>query len=248
MTLSGVYDIVNAGPRHRFTIKTDSGHLLVHNSGYQGWIGAWTEFGADEFMNEEEMKEAILAWRAASPEIVKFWGGQPRNGWGDYRGVEGMFVQAIMYPGYTFEYRGMTFTMRGDAIYLRLLSGRELVYHRPRLEEGDRGGYSISYEGYNTNPNNGPTHQWIRMRTWGGRLTENIVQATARDILMPALLRLDATGYPIVLHVYDEAVAEVPKGFGSAAEMEQIMMQPLPWTAGWPVRASGGWRGRRFRK
>jgi len=236
----------NKGKHH--PLRKTLGKVSELSSAYQGWIGAWTQFGADEFMNEEEMKEAILAWRAASPEIVKFWGGQPRNGWGEYSGVEGAFVQAVMYPGHTFEYRGMTFTLRGDALYLRLLSGRELVYHRPRLEEGDRGGYSISYEGYNTNPNNGPTHQWIRMRTWGGRLTENIVQATARDILMPALLRLEAAGYPIVLHVYDEAVAEVPKGFGSVAEMEQIMMQPLPWTAGWPVRASGGWRGRRFRK
>lgn len=252
-----VYDIVNAGPLHRFTIKTDSGHLIVHNSGYQGWIGAWTNFGADEFMNDDQMKDAILAWRAASPAIVEFWGGQERRVTGangrwhyvqEYFGVEGMTIQAILSPGHTFSFRDFQFVVRKDVLYVRLPSGRELAYHRPRLGPGryDRG-YSISYEGWNTNPKNGPTG-WIRMSTWGGKFTENFVQAACRDLLMPALIRLSRAGYLPVLHVYDEAVVEVPEGFGSVEEMERMMMVPTPWSAKWPVRASGGWRGKRFRK
>lgn len=243
-----VYDIVNAGPRHRFTIKTDSGHLLVHNSGYQGWLGSWKAFGADEFMTDPEIKAAILAWREASPAIVELWGGQQR-GWDktpDYYGVEGMFVQAVLYPGFKFTYRGLEFVQRGDAIFVKLPSGRELTYHRVRLGQGRRG-YSISYEGWNTNPKNGPMG-WIRMETWGGRLVENITQAAARDILRHAIVNLEAAGYPVVLHVYDEIIVEVPEGFGSIEDFERIMMI-LPWWAKtWVIKAAGGWRGKRFRK
>jgi len=248
-SLSLVYDIANAGPRNRFTIKTNSGHLIVHNCGYQGWIGSMLAFGADAFMTELEMKDAILAWRAASPMIVEFWGGQQRNWRPEYYGVEGMAVQAILNPGAAFEYRGHQFQMRGDALYLRLVSGRELTYHRPRLAASEKraGTYSISYEGWNSNPKNGPIG-WIRMDTWGGRLVENIVQATARDIQWYGVMNLERAGYPVVLHVYDEDIAEVPEGFGSIEEFEYIMAMMPPWAADWPIKAKGGWRGKRYRK
>ena len=247
--LSPVYDIANAGPRNRFTIKTDSGHLIVHNCGYQGWVGSMLAFGADEFMSEGEMKTAILAWRDASPAIVEFWGGQQRDYRTEYYGVEGMTVQAILYPGTVFEYRGHQFQVRGDALYLRLVSGRELTYHRPRLAPSTKrsGTYAVSYEGWNSNPKNGAVG-WIRMDTWGGRLVENIVQATARDIQWHGILNLEKAGYPVVLHVYDEDISEVPEGFGSIEEFEAIMAIMPPWAAGWPIRAKGGWRGKRYRK
>jgi len=246
---SDVYDIVNAGPRHRFTIKTDSGHLLVHNSGYQGWIGAWKAFGADEFFSDDEIKDAILAWRAASPSIVEFWGGQSRNWKPELFGIEGCVVNAILHPGQTFHHRGISYVMIGDALICRLLSGRPLTYHRPRLTESSRrrGEWSISYEGWNTNPKNGRVG-WIRMYTWGGRLVENIVQATARDLQRFAILNQEKAGYPIVLHVYDENVAEVPEGWGSVEEFERLMSLTPDWAAGWPVKAAGGWRGKRYRK
>jgi DNA polymerase len=107
--------------------------------------------------------------------------------------------------------------------------------------------FAISYEGWNTNPKNGPIG-WIRIDTYGGRLTENIVQATARDIQWYGMRNLTAAGYPIVLHVYDEDVAEVPEGFGSVEEFERIMSTMPPWAADWPIRANGGWRGKRYRK
>jgi DNA polymerase len=221
-------------------------------SGYGGWIGAWKAFGADEFMTDQEMKDAILAWRAASPAIVEFWGGQERRGMGGRRypemyGVEGMFISAVLNLGVEYEFRGFKFLYRGDALHLRLLSGRTLTYHRPRLRPSDRGGLAISYEGWNTNPKNGPTG-WIRKDTWGGRLTENIVQAVARDILRYAIISLERAGYRVVLHVYDEIVAEILKLWGSIEEFEKIMADMPAWAAGWPIRAMGGWRGPRYRK
>lgn len=246
---SVVYDIMNSGPRHRFTIKTNSGHLLVHNSGYQGWTGSWRAFGADEFMSESEMKDAILAWRAASPAIVELWGGQERDWRPEYYGVEGMFIQAILNPGRAYRTHGMDFQMRGDVLFLKLLSGRELTYHRPRLAPSDRrpGTYSISYEGWNSNPKNGPMG-WYRMGTWGGRLVENINQAQCHDIQWHGVLALERAGYPIVLHVYDEGGAEVPVGFGSVEEFERTMGDLPEWCADWPIKAAGGWRGKRYRK
>lgn len=217
--------------------------------GYQGWVGSMLAFGADEFMTEEEMKEAILAWRADSPAIVELWGGQERNWQPDYFGVEGMFVLATLNPGRVFKTHGMDFQMRGDALFLKLLSGRELVYHRPRLAPSSRrpGTYSISYEGWNSNPKNGP-QGWHRMETWGGRLVENINQAQCRDIQWHGVQALERAGYPIVLHVYDEDVAEVPEGFGSVEEFERIMNDLPEWCADWPIKAAGGWRRKRYGK
>jgi DNA polymerase bacteriophage-type len=225
-------------------------------SGYQGWIGGWKAFGADEFLSDEEIKQAILAWRAASPGIVELWGGQERNWVPERYGCEGAAINAIQYPGVPYHvlqlngtYTGITFQAQYDVLYCRLPSGRCLTYHRPRLRESERrpGTLAISYEGQNTNPKNGPVG-WIRMDTWGGRLVENIVQATARDILRRATIALEAAGYPVVLHVYDEIVSEVPEGFGSIEEFERIMGTMPEFAADWPVRAQGGWRGKRYRK
>lgn len=225
------------------------GKVMELACGYQGWVGSMVAFGADKFMSEAEMKEAILSWRAASPAIVEFWGGQPQRERSDYYGVEGMAILAISNPGREFDCRGIKFQRRGDVLFIRLLSGREMAYHRPLLTPSERraGTYSISYEGWNTNPKNGPVG-WIRMETWGGRLVENIVQATARDIQWHGILALEAAGYPIVLHVYDEDVAEVPEGFGSVEEFERIMSAMPAWAQGWPIKAKGGWRGKRYRK
>lgn len=223
-------------------------------SGYQGWVGAWKAFGADAFLTEDEMKTAILAWRDASPAIVEFWGGQFRgrgyNRLPELYGVEGMFIAALSTPGTEYEFRSFKFKYDPiqDVLFLTLLSGRHMAYHRPRMAPSvDREGVSLSYWGWNTNPKNG-AKGWVEMRTWGGRLTENIVQAVARDIQWHGMLALEAAGYPIVLHVYDENTAEVPESFGSVAEFEEIMARMPPWAKDWPIRAAGGWRGKRFRK
>lgn len=238
------------------------GKVSELSSGYQGWIGAWKQFGADEFFADDEIKKHILAWRAASPAIVEMWGGQHRGlPWereyrAEYFGLEGCAIQAVLSPGQEFTFhpsheasRPISYVMRGDALYCRLPSGRLLTYHQPRLDPSARreGELSLSYMGWNTNPKMGAIG-WVRMDTYGGKLTENVVQAVARDILAFAIVNLIRAGYPVVLHVHDEIVAEILKGWGSVEEFERIMGTLPAFAFNWPLRAVGGWRGRRYRK
>lgn len=250
--LKSVYDIVNAGDLNRFTIRTDSGHLLVHNSGYAGWIGAWKNFGADAYFTDDEIKKHILAWRAASPNIVNFWGGQYQYRNPQLHGLEGCAIQAVATPGRQFTYRDITYICLRDVLYCVLPSGRHIAYHRPLLRSSSRPSFygpsvELSFEGWNTNPKNGVIG-WVRMNTYGGRLTENVVQAVARDILAYAIVNLEKAGYPVVLHVHDEIVAEVPEGFGSVEEFEKIMSTMPAWAESWPLKAKGGWRSKRYGK
>jgi len=229
------------------------GKIFELACGFGGWVGAVRVF--DTETPDEEVKAGILAWRAASPEIVEMWGGQSRGRpWDpDYRlerfGFEGAFINAVQYPTQAFSSHGISFYMRGDALIIKLLSGRELTYHTPRLWPSDRGAglLDITYMTWNSNPKYGPPG-WVPMKTYSGRIAENIVQATAHDIQRFGIEAQEAAGYPIVLHVYDENIAEVPHGYGSLEEFEAIMSTMPPWAAGWPIRASGGWRGRRYRK
>lgn len=266
LTQSPVYDIAYAGPRNRFTIKTDTGCLLVHNCGFGGWINSYKAFGSTE--PDDVIKAQILAWRAASPAIVEAWGGQWRGPpWRRERqelyGFEGMFVAAVQNPGQIFAYRGIRFCMEEpDCLVVRLLSGRPLRYRSPRLHPSARNPdeLTITYMTWNSNPKYGMLG-WVPMNTYGGRIFENIVQAVAHDVQRHGIRLLRQHGYPLVLGVYDEDVVEVPKDkqptLGLAPvdgldplvqEVEYLMGRMPDWAAGWPITASGGWRGRRYRK
>ena len=229
-------------------------------SAYGGWIGAWKNFGADKYFDtDREIRNKIIAWREASPAIPEFWGGQVREthrgSWEFYYenfGLEGAVVQAIQTPGHVFAYRSISYQVRGDVLFCKLPSGRELAYHEPRLIPGIDN-YSkmliqkISYMGMNNDYKKGPKG-WMRLSTYGGKLAENVTQAVARDLLAYGMLCVTEGGYPIVLHVHDEIISEIPKGFGSIAEFETLMSRVPWWAEGWPVKASGGWRGYRYRK
>lgn len=248
-------------------LRQTLGKVAELASGFGGWINAWKRFGADAFMDDEEIKRSILAWRAESPAIVEFWGGQERrDGWdrrAELFGLEGMAVSAILSPGEWFYVRRRDGTYSGvayiyhqaeDALFCWLPSGRALTYRRPRLSPNTRGfggQWSLSFEGYNTNPQQGAVG-WVRMDTYSGKLCENVVQAVARDIQRHAIVELERAGYPVVLHVYDEDVVEVPHGRGSVEEVERIMSTMPDWAVykgkPWPIKAAGGWRGRRYRK
>lgn len=237
---------INTGNHHS---DRKIGKIASLASGFGGWLGAWKAFGADEFLTEDEIKKAILAWRAASPAIVEFWGGQVRGWFPEFYGLEGCAVQAILFPNQEFNYRNLSWIVTNDVLYCTLLSGRRLTYHKPRLRPSERknGTYSISFEGWNSNPKYGAPG-WVRMDTYGGRLAENVTQAIARDILAHAIVNLEHAKYPVVLHIHDEIVSEIPEDFGSIHDFESIMSTMPIWAKDWPLKASGGWRSKRYGK
>lgn len=226
-------------------------------NGYGGWIGASKAFGHKG--TDDEIKTDVLSWRGESPMIPEFWGGQWRKEPGVWRftpelyGLEGAAISAINNPGQCFSYRDITYGVdpQADVLYCLLPSGRKLSYHQPRLTNGNdpRGleSMKINFMGWNSDSTKGPIG-WVGLETYGGRLCENVCQAVARDILAAAMLRVSEAGYPIVLHVHDEIIAEVPEGFGSVEEFERLMMVKESWFADWPIKAAGGWRGKRYRK
>lgn len=243
------------------------GKVAELSSGYGGYVGAWVQFGADEYFTEAEIKQHVMRWRAESPEIVEFWGGQfrgnpfrPATVYREYFGLEGMAIQAVLYPGQRFTYhanhkdaRPITYVVYGDVLYCILPSGRPLAYHKPRLIPASKGPWaqhgalSLTFFGWNTNAKMGP-FGWICMDTYGGKLCENVVQAVSRDILRDAVIRFRDTIYKIVLRVHDELVAEKPIGLGSLEEYERIMAEMPWWAFGWPIFAKGGWIGPRYLK
>lgn len=231
-------------------------------AGFGGWLGAWRNMeiqqGIKDPMPDEDAKDAIKAWRAANPAIVEFWGGQWRGPpWrrerAEFYGLEGHFIMALQSPGTPYVFRGMPLRYDPDAdkLTIGLLSGlRSLTYHQPRLAQSDRNAdeLSISYSGWNSNPNRGAPG-WQRMSTYGGSLTENVVMAHEVEIQRHGIKALIAAGYPVpVLEVYDEVVLEVPHGFGTVEHVEGILSAPPPFARDWPIKAEGGWRGRLYRK
>lgn len=184
--------------------------------GYQGGPGALISMGAlDMGLSEDELPGLVKAWRKANPHIVRFW-----------YDVEAAAIEALRYKKPVGLQYGLKFIPESGILFLQLPSGRRLAYVRPKIEVDERfGKEGMTYESDGT-----------RIKTYGGKLTENIVQAVARDCLAEALRRLDERGYTIVAHVHDEIIAE---GDQDIKEMEAIMSEPIPWAPGLPLRADG---------
>ena len=206
----------------------ENGHLRQKGKiselalGYGGSTGALTAMGAiDMGIPEEELPELVSQWRAANPHITKFW-------WD----VDAASMKAVKEKT-TVTCGNLTFSYRAGMLFITLPSGRRLSYVKPRLETNRFGRAAITYEGV------GESKKWMRIETYGAKLTENIVQATARDLLAQAMLRLRAAGYKIVMHVHDEAVCEVPEGESSVEEVCRIMSEVPSWAAGLPLNADG---------
>jgi DNA polymerase len=216
------------------------GKIAELASGYQGWVNAWLKFGAGDYMTEEEIKLAVMQWRNDSPAIVELW-----------RQMEQNAIAAVLNPYTWFEYRGIKHYYEGQTLYCFLPSGRSLKYHRPTVRQEmafNKPKLNLYFWGWNTNPDNGTPQAWIEMAMYGGRWVENIGQAACRDILAWAMVRLEPKGYPVVLHVHDEAVAEVPLGSGSVEVFEQILEDRPHFARDWPIKATDGWIGHRYRK
>ena len=212
-----LYDIRNAGKHHRFTV---SGHL-VHNCGYGGSVGALKAMGALNYgLQEEELKPLVDAWRQSNPHITKFWWDVDKA------------ASACVRERTATETHGIRFYYQSGMMFVVLPSGRRLVYVKPKMGMNRFGNESVTYEGV------GEQKKWLRLESYGPKFVENIVQATARDILAEAMLRLNAAGYRIVMHVHDEAVIEAPPDT-SLDDICSVMEQTPTWASGLLLRTDG---------
>ncbi|MDC3416590.1 DNA polymerase [Aquibacillus salsiterrae] len=191
--------------------------------GYGGSKGALLQMGAIEMgLTEDELPELVSAWREANPNIVKLW-------WG----IEGAAIKAVKEKAVVKMQYGLTFHYTKGILFITLPSSRSLAYVRPRIGIDERfGKEQLTYEGIEQG-----SKQWGRIPTYGGKLTENIIQAIARDCLAVSMLRLAEAGYLINFHVHDEVVLDVPIGTGSMEDVEELMVQPINWAPGLPLGA-----------
>jgi len=201
--------------------------------GYMGGLNAWRKFEPDRF-TDAEVEQFKADWRAAHPAIVKFWYAADRAAW-----------TAVRERGRVVRCGPVAFKSNGAFLQLKLPSGRKLSYPQPRIRSSKDGRsqfvvFTDNAEGRFKDCRNGAG-------AYGGIWTENIVSGIARDLLAEAMLRIEAAGYPIVLHVHDEIVCEVPEGFGSTEEFTKLMTRKPAWALDLPIAASI-WSGLRYCK
>jgi DNA polymerase len=205
-------------PQAEARAKGKTGDLAF---GYMGSIGAFRTLAPEEPATDEEVVRRREAWRRAHPLVVQFW-----------RAIERAAIRAMQHPGREIEYRDVAFAYAGDFLKLRLPSGRCLSYPFPRLHTNDRSNLVVLYK-----DNQGG--KWVDCHfgrgAYAGIWTENVVSAVARDLFAQAMQRLEAAGYPVVLHVHDEICCEVPNDFGSLEEFRRIITAVPDWAKGLPI-------------
>lgn len=187
--------------------------------GYGGSVGALKAMGAlDMGLTEDELSPLVGAWRQANPRIVQFW-------WAVDRAV----MEAVRFK-HTNETHSIGFSCKSGMLFITLPSGRQLAYVKPKIGTNKFGGDCITYEGV------GGTKKWERLDSYGPKFVENIVQATARDILCYAMKTLRCCN--IVMHIHDEVVIEADRRMSLQAVCKQMGRTP-PWAKGLQLRADG---------
>lgn len=195
--------------------------------GYGGGVNALKAFGADKMgMSDEEMQETVDLWREGSPKIVELW-----------RALEKAAIRCVARRATTTSTLGnVRFDFESGILWMTLPSGRRLAYYGAKYEETkfhpDR--KSLTYMGVNQ-----MTKRWERVETWGGKITENLVQATARDVLREAMFSLTEKGWDIRAHVHDECICTEPIGGKTVEQMCEAMCPDIPWAKGLPLNADG---------
>ena len=222
-------DIYCASASQMFKVPVEkhgiNGHLRQKGKiaelalGYGGSVGALKAMGAIEMgLTEDELPPLVDAWRQSNPRIVEFW-------WAVDRAV----MEAVRYKHSTSSY-GLTFSCRSGMLFITLPSGRNLAYVKPKVGTNKFGGECITYEGVSA------MKKWERLDSHGPKFVENIVQATARDILCYAMRTLRCCS--IVMHIHDELVIEADPRMSLDAVCEQMGRTP-PWAKGLLLRADG---------
>ena len=190
--------------------------------GYGGGAGALISMGAlDMGLKEDELPDIISSWRDANPEIVKFW-----------YAIEKAAIETV--KDHTDRSVGrIGFQFSANTLWIVLPSGRRLAYIKPKLQPNRFGRMALTFEGLGAN------NKWTRGETYSGKLTENITQATARDLLAEAMRRMELAGLGIVGHVHDEVILEVPKGQYTVDDVCNIMNRNPAWADGLPLSSAG---------
>lgn len=204
------------------------GKIAVLALGYGGGVAALEAMGGSRMgLTQQEEKDIMQRWRQANPHIVRFWGI-----------IEAAAVRAIKTGEATTIRRGIVVAYRWGMLLITLPSGRTICYPRAEIgierNDGWRGDHEIiEYEGMNQ-----VTKKWERIRTYGGKLTENVVQAIARDILGHIILRAHDSGLNIVFHIHDEIVVEAEPG-QTLQDVESIFSKPINWCRDLPLKGAG---------
>lgn len=218
-------ELISKGhPEYELRAKGKVAELAL---GYQGGTAALIAMGALEMgLSEEELPDIVARWRKASPRIKDLW-----------HTMQSCAIEAIK-TGRSQIGRGITFTHEGLGeerfLTIRLPSGRKLFYVKPFLSKNQWDSDAIFF--YQRDQTTG---KWIKEQTYGGKITENVVQAIARDCLAVALQKLAAAGFQTVMHVHDEAIIDCPLAQADLEKACEIMGQPIPWAPGLLLRADG---------
>lgn len=201
------------------------GKVAVLACGYQGGVGAMKRMDKGGSIPEDELQSVVDQWRQANSNSVKLW-----------RTCELAARTAIEEHRTVRLKNGIAFGYINGNLFIKLPGGRKLCYWNTRLKLDPRDGREhIVYMGVNQE-----TKQWGETETYGGKLVENIVQATARDCLAISMQRIAALGYDIVMHVHDEIIVDCPiEDTDAMARINACMAEPIPWAPGLPLRGDG---------
>lgn len=270
--MRNVYDIANAGPRHRFTILTDDGPLIVHNCGYEGGVGAWLAFAmvyrldleklaAEAYPNlpyaAREQAEVMWDWRHKKGLTVFGLGRKTfvvieafKSLWrkahpaisGYWSELDEAAKEAIRYPGHEVEARKIMFQKKGAWLRMVMPSGRIGCYPAARIRVVG-GKDQIVYAGVNQY-----TRKWSEIATYGGKIFENATQFLARDVMAHNIPEIVDAGYNLLATVHDEAITEAPDNDDFTSENLCAILATNPrWLKGCPL-AAGGFEADRYRK
>lgn len=262
-----VFDILNVGSNHCFTIATKAGPLLAHNCGYGGGVAAFLNYVAVYKLDIDELADATFevadkhllnecwdkyewakdnkyhaglkqkqyaaceylktSWRRAHPNTVKFWSD-----------LENAFRVCTAEEGVVVTVGRLKFKRKGQWLYIRLPSGRCLVYLQPKIIDGE-----CTFVGRDSF-----TKRLQKIKTYSGKLAENVTSAVSRDVMIHRLPDVENAGYSVVMRVHDELVTETPDTPGfNPEDLSKIMTRPYEWSDGLPL-AAAGFQAYRYRK
>lgn len=194
--------------------------------GYQGGSGALIQMGALKMgLTEDELPEIVERWRNSNSRIVDLW-----------HTIQACSFRTLKTGTKTSMQRGISFSLENECMTITLPSGRKLFYIKPEVIENKFGSEAICYMGQNQT-----TKKWEKIPTYGGKLTENIVQAIARDCLAESIKNLVANGYIPVFHIHDEVICEISENDNrfSLENAVKIMCKPISWAQDLPLNADG---------